>query len=317
MINHVNRLCLLGERQGDNEIMARQYIEQVLRLLKTSHVLKKFQACIPITKSHQLIVDGKIVPSEPTSFVSGLIDLQSEIFSSIDVTRSQNKAIINFNPKCKEAISKATFYQNPSLAVKTCDVARIKNAKSINGFINITKHKYESANILVGNLINPQIIIFTHYDSIGTGAVDNASGVAVLLKLIEIFPEVKKTALCIFSGNEELSFDKPVYWGHGYREFEKKHINLLKAAKKILVIDSVGHAKPQFMRSEKLVCMGLPLINIKLLLNKTCALSADFDKLMTFYHSPMDTPQQIKELYMDQTLEKLSIYLNLKNANQS
>ena len=100
---------------------------------------------------------------------------------------------------------------------------------------------------MVGNLINPKNLVFTHYDSIYSGAVDNASGVAVTLKLILDKPKLLKTTLFVLSGNEELAYDFPVYWGRGYREFEKKYWPLMKHSQKILIIDGVGNSPTEFI----------------------------------------------------------------------
>lgn len=71
--------------------------------------------------------------------------------------------------------------------------------------------KHNSLNILVGNNINPKNIFFAHYDSVGIGATDNASGVGILMNIIINFPKSLRDNLFVFSGNEELSYDYPTY----------------------------------------------------------------------------------------------------------
>ena len=93
------------------------------------------------------------------------------------------KENINFNPLC-DSISKANFYFAPSVAVNRDLISALCRARKVEGFVDVEKVKFDSESILVGNLKNPKNIVFSHFDSIGPGAIDNASGTAICIKLI-------------------------------------------------------------------------------------------------------------------------------------
>ena len=133
------------------------------------------------------------------------------------------------------------------------------------------KKKQNTYQILIGNIKTPRNIIFSHFDSIGNGAIDNASGTAIMIQVILSNKKSLKDNLFVFDGNEEISYDKPVYWGKGYRNFEKKYGKQISKAEKLIVIDCVG-----------------------------------YDKLMNVYHSDLDIPELIKESYLEEALEILS-----------
>lgn len=138
---------------------------------------------------------------------------------------------INFNPFCK-SVSLTSFYFTPSLAISKKDLHFIINVEEIEGKVKIKKEKFISRNLIIGNLENPRFVIFAHYDTIKKGAIDNSSGVAILLSLIKENPKTLSNTLFVFSGSEELSFEKPIYWGKGYRVFEEEFKEVLKNSKK-------------------------------------------------------------------------------------
>ncbi len=54
-------------------------------------------------------------------------------------------------------------------------------------------------------------LVFSHYDSISSGVIDNASGTALSLYLVINYPKLLEKTLFVFAGNEELSYDEPIY----------------------------------------------------------------------------------------------------------
>ena len=221
LIEFVKKLTNIGERQLDGESKAFDLISNTLHEYEVDFCIQKYSTYIPKSIEAKLVVDKKNVKAIPTCFNSGKVsvgNIISSLTSSQDFIDTSN---INFSPSCK-VISRNNHYFAPAIAVNKKDVASILGAKNIEAEVKVKKTKHQSHNLLVGNLISPKNILFCHYDSIGSGAVDNASGTAMLLKLVIDYSMTLKDNLYVIAGNEELSYDYPVYWGHGYRVFESK-----------------------------------------------------------------------------------------------
>lgn len=302
----INDLAKLSPRQGKNEIKTAKFITKTLEKYGIEYRIQEFATRIPVIKKEYLTADGKKIECKGCSFVSGKIESKDNIVSSLISSQPLiNHANINFNPKCK-GISLSNFYFAPSLAIKTVDLKKITGSKKLKGEIKVTPFKYTSCNILVGNTTSPKYILFAHYDSIETGVIDNASGVGTLMYMILKYPQILDNSLMVFSGNEELSYDYPIYWGHGFREFENSHKNLLENAEKIFIVDCVGNSKMVLNQDEELVTKGFPLKNLDKLKNKIFFAHGDIDNLMEVYHSNLDTIKTIKEKYLLETAKTIT-----------
>lgn len=207
-----------GPRQLNGEKKALQYIRSILDAQKIEYQLQEFQTAIPVTEHAELLCDGKKIPAEGCSFVSGDIDGKDVIVSS---------------------------------------------------------------------------------------AIDNASGVAVVLAALIDNPAMLQHCLFVFAGNEELSYDKPTYWGHGFRVLEKKHPILFTKAYRIIAIDCVGNGAPQVIADPGIVSRAFPLVNAASYEQKTVLVTGDFVQLMTVYHSDRDDGRGISESYLRKTVHAL------------
>lgn len=301
----IKKLLTFSPRQFEGETKTAEYIMSVLDSYNILYKLQYFTVKLPYIKKANLYIDGKPAKAEGCCFVSGNINNKDKIISSLLSSRiCQNDANINFNPKCPK-ISKSNHYFAPALSVTHKTLAAILKAKKIIGRVVIRPIQHKSVNILVGNFKNPKYICFAHYDSIKKGAIDNASGVAIMMEVLLTKPETLKNTLYNFSANEELSYDRPIYYGHGYRVFEKKYHKQLTLAKKIIIIECVGNGKPIFLKSYNILKMGFPIVNLKKWQKKIKILTANFEHLMTVYHSDLDDGRGIKSLYLNQAREAL------------
>lgn len=294
--------CLLefSPRQLKNETKTAEFLMSFLEQNKIAYKLQRFAVNIPLIKKAVLSVDGKVLKCDGSSMVSGRISSKDKILNSlISSAVCQNEANINFNPKCT-TISNSNYYFAPSISVNRNILNKIFKAKSIEGEVIVEKIKHKAKNILVGNAINPKTICFAHYDSIKTGAIDNASGVSVMMNAILEKPEKLKNTLYVFSACEELSYDKPVYWGNGFRVFEKKYFKQMDKAKKIIVIDCVGNGKTEIIKDKKMIKLGFPICNGGKWINKISFVTGDFDQLMTVYHSDLDDGRGLKKKYLEE-----------------
>ncbi len=267
---------------------------------------QKFTTFIPQTKKAFLYADNKKVECQACCYISGTVKGKDSLLSSLIPSRFfLEKANINFNPECPETISCSNFYFAPALAISRNEVQKLLQAKRIRGKVVVKKIKHRAVNILVGNIENPQTICFAHYDSINMGAIDNASGVAVVMGAILLRPDTLAATLYVFSANEELSYDNPTYWGHGFRVFEKKFLAVMKKAKKIVVIDSIGNGSTYITQDPNLQYLGFPIKNLESLRKKVFAMTGDFHHLMSVYHSDADDMRGLKDCYLKEASQKL------------
>jgi len=306
LITIIKKLSSLGERQGGKAEIAQKYILSILRQEKIDFYLNNFSTYIPVVKKAKLLVDGISVPCRACSFVGGKINDKSSVVSSLISSQSLiSHPNINFNPKC-DSISRSNFYFAPAVAINRSSLDVLVNSKKVEGIVDIKKTKVASSHIMVGNKKNPESIVFAHYDSIGPGAIDNASGVAVTIGTIINNKKLLDKVLFVFDGNEELSYDFPVYWGHGFRVFEKKYFKIMDNAKRIIVPDCLGYGETTSIKDVKIIKLAFPIKNIDKWKSKIQVLGGDIDTLMSVYHSELDTVESLNEGDILLAVKKLS-----------
>jgi len=308
MLNIVKQLVKISPRQFEGELKARKFIVEYLNKLNILFRFQTFDVRIPRAEKYSLTVDGKKIPCLPCSFQSGKIEGKEFLSNPLRDSGQKDKKAIIFNPLGR-AISLHTYYFLPALSVSRDQIPGIIKAKSVLGKVDVKMRKYRAVNILIGNTRDPQNIIFAHYDSLETGATDNACGTAVVMEFIKRNGTEKN--LFVLSGCEELSHEKPVYWGYGYRFFEKKYSSLLRNCRCIVVVDSVGNGKTiVFNNDPETIRLGFPVKNAKKLQKKIFLLTGDIKKLMTVYHSKDDDMSQIKKEYLKDAYQKLKFILS-------
>lgn len=301
----LRKLTSLYERQLVQEKKAAELIKQEIKSCDIPFFVQRFATQVPVFISSKVVADGKLIPSFPTSFVSGTITDNHHLVSSlISSQRLIGDANINFNPVCN-GISRSNHYFAPSVAVSRDSLPALCKAKKIRADIKVKKQSYTSENILIGNRKNPKNILVCHYDSFGPGAIDNASGTTVLLNLAITFPSLLGHTLFVIGGNEELSYDQPIYWGRGYRMFEKNYTPQLQKARAIYVVDCVGNGKTTFDYRTDIARLGFPIKNLERWQKKIALVYGDFEKLMKVYHSDLDTADLVNEKYLDDATQEL------------
>ena len=302
------RLVQLGERQHRTLEAAFGIITNILTARSVDFQVKPITTITPTWQRAELRVNGRPVSAKPTGLVSGTVTGKDSLVSSLIGSRFLlEQPNLNFNPRNlgNTSISAGNFYFAPSFAVSISTVWSILAAKTVSGTLSVRKQRGTAKQILVGNLQAPRQIVFTHYDSIGPGATDNASGVATLLGTIARFPAVLDSSLFVIDPNEELSYDRPTYWGHGYREFERRHTRLLEGCERIYSIDCVGNGCPTVVQDPEITYLALPLQRSHKWEHKTFHVFSDIDRLMSVYHSDADTMEQLSPKYLEQTVDAL------------
>ncbi|MDY6761690.1 MAG: hypothetical protein SVY41_01450, partial [Candidatus Nanohaloarchaea archaeon] len=226
-----SRLCEFSPRMWDAEADAAALIREKIEDLEVAAEEQEYAVSYPEYPVYELEVDGEEIDCLPSGFVSGeitekrLIDNVAVAYGDIDEPN------INFNPHCP-GLSKQTFYEAPALTVSREDVQKILDADEVHGRLEVEWGRYTSRNFIVGNTEDPDILVFTHYDSWWGGFVDNAFSVSLLLHLL---PDLDLDRVCIvFAGSEEVSHEEH-YWCYGYRQFEQEYFHTVEAADTIAV----------------------------------------------------------------------------------
>lgn len=305
----IRTLVSFAPRQGKGEQKAAEYLQSVLKQADIPFTLQRFSTRIPVMKSARLLCDGKPVEAEACAFVSGDIADKHTIVSSAMPSRyCSDVPNISFNPSCP-VFSPGNHYFAPALTVTHAGLQKVLAATKVEGQVRVQPTVHRSANILIGNLQSPRVICFAHYDSIKKGAIDNASGVAVLLKVLLSRSDLRDECLFVLAGNEELSYDCPTYWGHGFRVFEKAYLPLLRKAKRIIPVDCVGNGHPLLLTDPGIVSRAFPLQQSPLFARKTTLLTGDIDQLMQVYHSDRDDGRGLTAPYLDASVQALESLL--------
>ena len=303
----INTLSSFAPRLFENQIKAANYLKNLLSQNHIPFTIEEFKTTVPRIITASLLADGQSIACASTSLVSGTINSNKIIVDSTATYSESNLPNLNYNGK-SDAISRTSHYFVPSLAFSRTDLAKIQNAKTIKGEVIIEPTPHTSQNILVGNLQNPKNIIFTHFDSLEGGAMDNASGTAITLLSIIQNPNFLTKNLFVLSSDEELSLEKPNYWGVGYRDFESRHLDLLETCQKIYIVDGLG-LTPAHVHQE-VIDEYFPILNIDKYLYKTFALSCTEESQWAVYHSPQDTTSNLNPKYLTDTLDLLNQLLS-------
>ncbi len=293
----IEDLVKLSPRFAQGEEATAKFINSFLRVHTIEFIDQEFETTVPVPKKAALFVNGEQLECRNVGRESGVFDTKNNIVSSLywgdnDFYQPQN---INFNPQCAGSVSMALYYKNPALAIKRSDVQKVIEAQEVNGETVVEPYTFTGHNFIVGNTTNPKSIIFTHYDCWESGAVDNASGTAVLLYMVVNNPELLNNNLFVIAGNEEISFDEPVYWGKGYRAFQDEYGELVEKAELLLCVDCVGYSHHEVITDETILPLGIPLHNLEKYISKTKMISGDLHRLFDFYHSNDDTPDLVTE----------------------
>lgn len=304
MLNIIKKLIEVSPRYGHNEIKTAKVIVGELKRLKVEYIEEVFDTSVPIIIKSELFADGEKIGCIGSSFTSGKIKDKKYLISSFDQSEEIRPYSIAFSPVSEE-ISVINVYKNPSVTISRNSVIKVALANKVEGEVEVKKEAIKSENILVGNVINPKNIVFAHYDCVvGSGAVDNAAAVSVLLELIKTKKELLTNTLVVFTGNEELSYDK--YYdgcGYGFRVFEDKYNNLLENSQKIIVLDGIGIGKPNLTKNN--LDLVLQLKGIEKLKDKAFWLQNDQSEVLKHYHSKSDVIKNINKTYLKESLSLL------------
>jgi hypothetical protein len=278
-----------------------KYIKENLEKVGIDFFDQYFKVSIPFDEGSYILLDnGEKIIGKANSFVSGYFE-EKNIYSSQNINQEISIPHINYN-QYYDAFSGVIFYDFPVINIKKSDLIKVINSEEIKVYVNVKRKLIKTENILVGNIKNPKNIIFTHFDTIFNGALDNSSGTATLLYGIINNKININENLIVFSGCEELSYDRPYYWGYGYRVFEYEYKEILEKSKKIIVYDMLGHSKP--ILTKDYIKEAFPIMS-EYLYEKSILISESNNDWIKFYHSDADTIDKINEDYIEEGLNLL------------
>lgn len=290
-IGLVEKICSFSPRQGKGEIRTAEFIEDYFHNQNVSFQTQLFETIVPLITRCELFIDGEQIPCLGACFEPGKIT---------------SKKQIDYNPDT-DYIETTSYSPQASVRISRTHKDKLSNAKNISGEVKLDKYFFVSRNLLVGNSENPQNILFAHYDGLGGGAIDNAGSVAVLIDIILKEKGLLENNLFVFCGNEELSYDKEVFWGRGYRQFEKKYSSIMKNANQLIVVDGIGLTEPQFISED--IDEFFPVSDLEIFEKKIVVLSSIQSEVLKCYHCAEDTPNKLNNAYLILANKKIKSYL--------
>lgn len=313
----IDEVCQFSPRQGEGETQTSEYIMRFFKQEGIPFNIEEYETVIPVIHSARLELENSLYKSpdvEGCSLVGGFIGGSAGMADSIcpsPYVYEDYTSLITHNPY-STAASPATFFRIPAIAVakhihEKILVMKQRGKASFRGSVQVEKQSHTGRNILIGNVDNPKTICLTHYDSINRGALDNASGVAVVQHAIAHMREDMQDVLFAMCGTEELSYDE-LYWGNGYRALEKSMPHLFENADKIVVVDSVGSAAPTATADAKTCHAAIPLHNFRDVQEKIRVIIGDIDGkngLFSVYHSWDDDGRNLSEEHLENTRDML------------
>ncbi|BCX13557.1 MAG: hypothetical protein KatS3mg085_089 [Candidatus Dojkabacteria bacterium] len=296
----------LIKRNAQGEEAATEILVDFLK--EFNPVIQQFKNSVPVYKDYGLEIDGQKIEAEPICFESG--EQNDFTLSTFEEDLDFERNYIATNPHCS-AISKHTFTKG-LLHGRSSQVflnsSKTKKSRNIKSYIEVEKYNYTTANVLVGNFQNPEFIVYSHLDTVENGVVDNLSGTLVMLNLLSKNSLILENSLFVFSGNEELSYDFPTYWGYGYRQFEKEYSTIFNKAKH-LIVDCIAFGELKVYNDVETLMLGFP-IKDQSVFSQTRMFSCDLNKLMTIYHSKLDDINFFSEKDIEETTFKIFNLIN-------
>lgn len=307
-------ICTFSPRQGEGEERTADYLIGCLCSEDRALIIQQYETIVPIVRDAHLQINDTIFHSphvegscRVSGKIGGKIAFEDPTQPSYDL-ESVFTSVIAHNPHC-EAASQATFYDLPAVAV-TREVFEMAiqahwNYGHVDGYVAVERKKHLGRNIIVGNSKTPEILCMTHYDCLKKGALDNASGVAVLLAGISRMRIDLERVLIAFCGTEEISCENGYYGGRGYHALQAENRDAFDHAKKIIVVDSVGNQEPRVLKgSEDSTCYSaLPVPFFEEVKEKLHLIFGEMKGLMHVYHSDDDDGHTLREEYLEQTVD--------------
>lgn len=291
----LKKLTDLGPRFADKEIQAAKVLEDHLQEQNIPFTTQPFKVDIPVCTKAELLVDGKPIDCMGSTIVSGEIPNADYLISHFGYS-GETPYNIAYSP-VTDSISVVDHLKVPSITISRKDVVKIVMAKEVKGSVVVERKTIETKNILVGNLKNPKNIVFAHFDSIiGRGAVDNAGSVVTMMGCIENNRQLLETTLFNFSGNEEMAYDNYKLSGYGFRVFEKHYNNLLKNAKKIIVMDGLGVGTPNLSKNGLDWVLQIKMLNE--IRDKVLWLQNDQTPVLQYFHTLDDKDEILQDEFL-------------------
>jgi len=292
----MHRFRELTPRLWENEERVLQMIEGFLGKGKVYR--QDFRVMYPLYE-YEFLINGKDVFALPAGIKSGEVD--KVFINGLDVEEAVLPSFFTYNPFCRTA-STPSFYNATSLAISSSVMGHLQITDDYYAKLKVKFKRFKSGNLLVGNMSDPRTIVFTHFDSLWGGVIDNAVGVAILLVLLKYGVVDKKKVLVVFAGSEELNIEgREVDWAKGYKMFLEDYSDLALNAEKIYIVDVIGRSKESFRihANESILNKAFPFEELKEgneIFKKAKGIFNDFESIKSIYHSPLDNFYAIKDV---------------------
>jgi Iap family predicted aminopeptidase len=182
-------------------------------------------------------------------------------------------------------IETPVFSEAPALAVSEADADRLKKSREVRWKLKVRTVETFGEAYLVGEADKPKRAVVVHYDSLWSGAVDNASGVTVALELLN-YVDLSKN-LFVFIGFSEINMIEREYWLPSFRSVANAYSDVFENVADVVVVDCVGTGKAGWISDPEYVEAYSPF-------GKNLAIyGTSLEHMRGYYHGTNDTPDKV------------------------
>jgi len=264
-----------------------------------------FYTPVPDWVEYYLIADGEQINALPNGLKSG--EIEKNLKDSSDLENEYNYANINFNSRLKSDVDISTpvFYNAPALAIAKRDVAKVLNAKEVEGYLEVKIRNVRNKNFIVGDLEKAKLYVIIHYDALWVGAIDNTSSLSAFLSLLKNKAlDLDKIAI-FFIGFTEVTNYWPEYWDYSFQRVYQKYEDYFNNVDKILIVDCIGYRNTQLLRDEEYI-EAYKTFGGK---DKLLIYGTPLEDLYEIYHATNDTFDKISKTEMTKSISEILSYL--------
>ena len=235
--------------------------------------------------SWYLRADGEEVRSLPFGLSSGEYEGPPKVVK-LELDEAPPEGSIAYVDGSASEIRTPTFSSGPALAVSPRDAERISKSKKVEWALRVRTVETFGLAYLVGDLDSAKRVIVTHYDSLWSGSVDNASGTTLALEMLDLV-DLKKNAF-VFVGFAEINMKEGEYWLPSFKSVVGAYSELFERAEEVVVVDCVGTGAAGWIEDKEYVEAYSPFGAKKLKIYGT-----PLRDMQDYYHGTNDTPDKV------------------------
>ena len=251
--------------------------------------------------SWYLRADGKEVRSLPFGLSSGEYEGPPKVVK-VGLDEAPPEGSIAYVDGSVSEIRTPTFSSGPALAVSPRDAESVSKAKRVEWALRVRTVETFGFTYLIGDLDSAERAIITHYDSLWSGSVDNASGTTLALEMLDLV-DLKKNVF-VFVGFAEINMKEEEYWLPSFKSVVGAYAELFERVKEVVVVDCVGTGAAGWIKDKEYVEAYSPFGVERLRVYGT-----PLKDMQDYYHGTNDTPDKVLGNALVSDLRTLVRYL--------